>query len=696
MATLLRFLIISVFLLVPGTYSLMRAQHDSTASTTHKDSLDYYDMSLDQLLNVKGHGVPSELEALINSLISVASKKPLNTRESPSILSLVTEEEIKASGARDLIDVLRLVPGIDFGVDVQGVVGIGMRGNWAHEGKVLLLLDGQEMNENMYATTQFGNHFPIDQIKKIEIIRGPGSAIYGGYAEYGVVNIVTRQGGDINGLSVSGIYGQTAKDYMRRDISIAAGKKLKDFEWSLSGMVGEGQRSDQTYTDIHGNSYNMDGHSALDPAYANLGLNYKGLSFRGIADFYHTTMQDGYDRIMPAPYTQDFNSYFFELKYPVKIGEKLTITPKLNFKSQSPWNTPHGDSNDATYLRTVNRSTANVTASYNPFRKLNIVLGGEFYRDDAKDHIDTGRFYNGTNSLTFSNYAFFFQGILKTRFVNIIAGARYDDNSNYGDAFVPRLGLTKKFNKFHFKLLYSNSFRAPAIENIEYSPNNIIHPERTTVGELELGYQITRKSILTVNFFDITTTAPIVYYNVGQTDAYTNEGVTGTRGLEAEYRIKARWGSVGLNYSFYTTLGKERIPSYRVATDSSMLLGFAKNKVNLNALVYITKALSVNLTGTFYGNRWGYNSIGADSLPALKKFDPTLLLNLFIRYKTPVKGLNIGLGVYDLLDQRFVYIQPYANPASTTNLPHAPLPGPSREFILRLSYDLSFKNHSEK
>src|ERR1700752_2273742 len=118
----------------------------SDSSMVRKDTVDYYEMSLEQLLKLKAHGVPSELEKLINTLISVASKKPLNVRESPSIVSLITAEEIKASGARDLIDVLRLVPGVDFGVDVLGVVGIGMRGNWAHEGKTLVLLDGQEMN----------------------------------------------------------------------------------------------------------------------------------------------------------------------------------------------------------------------------------------------------------------------------------------------------------------------------------------------------------------------------------------------------------------------------------------------------------------------------------------------------------------------------------------------------------------------
>lgn len=661
------------------------------ADSTKKDSLNYYDMTIEQLLSLKAHGVPSELEKLINSLISVASKKPLNVRESPSIVTLVTAEEIKNSGARDLIDVLRLVPGVDFGVDVQGVVGIGMRGNWAHEGKVLILLDGQEMNEILYATTQFGNHFPIDQIKKIEIIRGPGSAIYGGYAEYGVINIITKQGGDINGVAISGVYGQSEKDYMRRNINLSAGKKIGDFEWSVSGMIGQGQRSTQTYTDIHGNSYNMNGNSALNPAFANIGASYKGLSFRAIGDFYRTTTQDGYDAIYPKPYAQNFNSMYFELKYLWKVSSKLTITPKFNYKNQSPWKTPQGDSIDLPYLKTANRSTANITASYNPTRKINVVFGSEYYRDMAVDKLAGDTFYNGKQTVSFYNYAFFAQGLLKTRFVNIILGARYDKHNVYGDAFVPRVGLTKKFNRFHFKALYSNSFRAPAIENIDYSGANGIHPERTQVGELELGYQITHNSIFTVNFFDISTKNPIIYYTVAGTDAYTNQGRTGTYGLEAEYRIKEKWGYVAINYSFYSAAGTQKSAAYRVAQDSSMLLGFASHKINLNGSINILKNLSLNPSGTFYGPRWGYNSIDTAGVAQLHKFAPVFLFNLFLKYNTPVTGLSIGVGVYDIFNQQFVFIQPYAQPGSLTNVPHAPLRGAPREFIFRLSYNFNFK-----
>ena len=143
----------------------------STICIAQTDSINYDALSLEDLMNIK---------------ISVASIKELTPRESPGVVSYISAEEIRESGANDLVDVLRMVPGFDFATDVEDVVGIGVRGNWAHEGKVLMLIDGQEMNEGLYSTLQFGNHYPVDNIKRIEIIRGPGSAIYGGNAEYAV------------------------------------------------------------------------------------------------------------------------------------------------------------------------------------------------------------------------------------------------------------------------------------------------------------------------------------------------------------------------------------------------------------------------------------------------------------------------------------------------------------------------------
>jgi len=519
------------------------------------------------------------------------------------------------------------------------------------------------------------------------VIRGPGSAIYGGSAEYGVINIVTNQAEDINGICVSGTYGQMEKDYGRRNLNLSIGKKIKDFSFSLSGLVGQGQRSDQTYTDYLDSSYSMKGNSSLNPNYVNLALGYKGLSFRAIGDFYQTTHRDGYGSVInQGAVNESFNSVFSELKYVLKVNDKFTITPKINFKNQTPWKTPSYDYSQP-YNKTGVRFTENITASYDAKRFINLIVGVESYQDKATDNTDSSFFANNKKEVNYYNYSVFTQGLMKTRFVNFIVGARFDKHSEFKSAFVPRIGLTKKYNKFHFKTLYSQGFRSPSIDNINSADSAGIKPELTTVIEAELGYQITRNSILTANFYDITTHAPIIYYvsqDSSNTDYYTNNGHAGSQGTEIEYRYKAKWGFINCNYSLYTVENKEKVAIYKANNDYS-LLGFANRKANLNVCWNITKALSFNTTATLYGQRFAV--VGIDSLgkSIQAKLDPTLLLNFFVRYETPIKGLSVGLGVYDALNQKFKFIQPYDGG-------HAPLPGPSREIIFRLNYNLKFKN----
>ena len=661
--------------------------------TLPKDTFDYYEMSLEQLLTMKAHGVPSELEELINQLILAASKRPLTARESPGIVTLITDEEIRNSGARDLIDVLRLVPGIDFGVDVEGVVGIGTRGLWAHEGKMLLLLDGQEMNDLLFATNQFGNHFAIDQIKKIEVVRGPGSAIYGGFAEYGVINIITKSASDFSGVSVTGTYGQMETATGRKNINLFAGKQKKDFQFTLGAYIGSATRSDRAFTDFYDSTFNMKGNSDLQITNLNAGISYKGFSMRWIMDLYQTLSRDSYDKNEPFAYPLDFKSHFLEIKQAVILGKKkkLIITPKLNIKTQTPWQTLTDFTIIQDYSKSARRYTGNITASYNLTRKINFVAGAEIYKDHATDQVDSSFFSNGKKEVSYLNQAYYLQGLAKTRFVNFILGARYDIHSDFGSAFVPRIGLTKKYKKFHFKVLYNNAFRAPSIENINLQDSNGMKPELTKVMELEAGYQLSRKSLLTANFFDITTKDPIVYFydDSLQTDNYKNFGGSGSKGVEVEYRIRDKWGYIILNYSNYSVAGKQKITDYVVHGNEHMLLAFPNHKANLNASFKAGKYFSISPTLSFIGERYGYTAFDTAGNSVLTKFSALLLANLFVNTTNYVKGLTIGAGCYDILDSEFGFIQPY-------NGNHAVLPGPSREIIVKATYEIKAGKKKQK
>ncbi|MCP4149233.1 MAG: TonB-dependent receptor plug domain-containing protein, partial [bacterium] len=547
------------------------------------------------------------LDELLNTEITVASKKATTLRESPGIVTLITEKEIKNSGARDLIDVLRLVPGFTFGVDVQNTVGVAMRGNWAHEGKILLIVDGQEFNELAFASLQFGNHFPLHHIKRIEIIRGPGSAMYGGYAELGVIKITTKQAEELDGVSISGTYGQMKDAYGRRNFSLSMGKKSGDLSLTASVFSGQANRSDSDFSDFYEDTFNMAGNEMLKPLYLNLGLQFKELNIRFIMDQYRTTERDIFYVNAPGAIDTYFDSYFLEIGYDVKFSEKITLSPKFNYKKQKPYYTGWAnvreleasdpESYGGIYTDDVlERITGNMTLSYDVSENINIITGVEAYKDSAK--ADFAPSFNGQYIVNYSNISLFGQGLFETKLGNLTIGARYEDHSEFGSSFVPRFALTKIINKFHFKALYSKAFRAPSIHNISDfcstrgEENASIKPENTTVLELEAGYQLSKKMFITANLFDIKVKDPIVYY-YDEGDKYDNYEKTGTRGFELEIKWKDKWGYAALNYSFYR-VNENLVDQYEIEGEDDLLLGMPAHKIAFNSSFKVMKNFRIN------------------------------------------------------------------------------------------------------
>lgn len=618
-------------------------------------------------------------------LISISvGKKNLSLRESPGILSLITAAEIENSGARDLIDVLRLVPGFDFAMDVEGAVGLGVRGNWAHEGKAMILLDGQEMNELLYATFPYGSHLPVEQIDRIEIIRGPGSSLYGGFAELAVINIVTKNNPGSKKLEVISNYGQFSRSYARRNLTFMWGQKAGGLHLNLGISAGQARRSQFDYTDIFGSSYSMQENSKMNNLFLDLGLAYQKFNARLIIDRYHYLQQDDFDTIHELPIQYRFDSYYLESKYEFSLWKQMKLTPKINYTSQRPWNSI--DENaillDGYYKVGVERLKLSLNLSGDISSKLfiNSALMRYFERGSILGDTPEEFYFNGEKSVHYSGFAVFLQTFYKTPLVIFSAGFRYDHHNLYGGSLVPWLGLNKVYEKLYFKFLYGQTFRVPSIANINLGRN--IEAEKSNEFDLEIGYQLKPNMIVSLNFFSTGIKNTIVYNIDPETNQeyYENFGKTGTWGLEMEYLLKGQWGYLNTNYSFYRAK-KDKLEAYTVATNAHVMLGFPAHKCTLNANVLLNQQLSINPSVVYYSKRYGYESLDEAGNPLLTAFAPVCLVNLFISYKNIVPHFDLGLGVYDVLGKNYHFIQPY-------NGAHAPYPGPSREILMRLTYNI--------
>ncbi len=136
------------------------------------------------------------LEALLSLRISLASRTEQTLAEAPSVVSVITAQDIQQMGARSLEDVLRTVPGFDVVLNPQGSnLGFGVRGTLGlnfSSNSIKYLLNGHTLNSLTGSPLHYFDYFPIENIQKIEIIRGPGSALYGANAFFGVINIITK------------------------------------------------------------------------------------------------------------------------------------------------------------------------------------------------------------------------------------------------------------------------------------------------------------------------------------------------------------------------------------------------------------------------------------------------------------------------------------------------------------------------
>ena len=142
---------------------------------------------------------PDELARLLNTPVIIASRLQQSQEEAPSAVYVVTRTDIERYGWRELADILRVLPGFDFGNDGTALIGLSERGIWAHEGKVLLMVDGIQVSPLHNGNVNYYGSYPAELIERVEVIRGPGSALYGQFAGAAVINLITRGAEDPEG-----------------------------------------------------------------------------------------------------------------------------------------------------------------------------------------------------------------------------------------------------------------------------------------------------------------------------------------------------------------------------------------------------------------------------------------------------------------------------------------------------------------
>jgi outer membrane cobalamin receptor len=662
------------------------AQEEDTTSTT--DSLPSFRelMNMDVVIN----------QDLMNVPVSVAGQKDQYLQEAPSIISVVTKQDIATFGYRDISEVLRMVPGFEFGYDVEGLSGMSFRGIWAHEGKALMMINGVVVNDLAYGNTNPIGAIPVAMIERVEVIRGPGSAIYGGFAGVVVINIITtsataQKSGDVT--VQGGAFGSKSSS---AGAFLNYGVHAKNANISVNLGYADRPLSDRRYNDFFGNSLKMDNSTAYRQyLYAIAKGTYKNLSFN-----YHRTMQDfagqdGNKAILPfangrLTETYSHTTEALILKQAINLSSYLKLEPSFEVVRGNPLTSallPTNVRNGQYSLQGATKLsmyTGKMKLDWDLRRFGQVTAGGAFVRNvfectavNGTPGVQTGPNVGDTGYIARNEQkSLLLEYTNKFDVFGITLGSRYE-STPFGDAFAPRAGLTYSYKKMNAKLLYGRAYRIPLLvqsqsRGLNYSGN--LRPETSNTIELEFGYKFNKNISARFNVFDTRISDVITYYSVNS--RYVNAGNLQSQGIEAE--VAARFSNLGafLNASYcQPTIGSS--PN-TLTMDKDGFLGIPRFKLNAGAY-YTWKHLNVAPSLTLLSSRVGQSSdtlaVGNTTYPGL------VLVNLAITYNGLIKNLDLRFSGSNLLNADYLLIQPYYGG-------HAPMPTNDRQLTLTAIYTL--------
>ncbi len=606
-----------------------------------------------------------ELMKLEIPVVGAASKYQQKITEAPSSVTIITSEEVKKYGHRTLAEILRSAPGFYVSYD-RNYSFLGSRGfNLGdYNNRVLLLVNGHRVNNSLSDGAFIGTEFilDVDLIDRIEIIRGPGSSLYGNNAFFGVINVITRKGRDLSAIGAEGS-GEFGSFDTWKGRATYGDRFENGLELLLSGTFYSSDGQDHLYY------REFDQRVSPGPGARNNGIasnadNDAFKSFFGSMAYHDFSVEGAYinreKRNPTAQFLTDFDDRrlrttddrsYVNLKYAHEFPEAADVTAQVYYDRQDfKIGEPYGgvlykDEQVGEWWGAELQLTKRL------WDRHTLTLGGE-YRDDFRQK---ERFFNtqtGTVSKSIDrdrqNHGIYIQGdfaIVTNLHFN--AGVRYDQYGDFDPTFNPRLALIyNPFGQSVFKAIYGTAFRAPNFFELSDPRNQDIDPETITTYELVYEQGIGNHLRSSVAGFYNQIDDLIRFNSAAGSQRFEN--LSGATAKGVELALDGLWsGGVRsrLSYAFQET---EDTETDKVLTDSPRHLV----KLNLNVPLlkdkifagvefqYMSKRTTTHLTPA------GTQESGGDA-------DGFGIVNLTLFSRELLKGLEFSASVYNLLDREY-------------------------------------------
>jgi outer membrane cobalamin receptor len=514
---------------------------------------------------------------VVTKRVSIADLSELDVKEAPGTILVLERQEILATGARDIMEVLACIPGFNFGADVDGVIGLAIRGNWVHEGKFLLLYNGIPLNELDFGTFAFGQRVNLSNISRIEVINGPGAIRFGSTAALGIINLVTFKPGENDGTYISIENSYTSEAFAKVKAGLTGNHYLGNETFvSYDMAVSTGNKSNAMMYDLNGNQINFRDSSNVRNNEMFVRIQRKQLGVQYYSNDYNFRTPFG-------PYRIQMQNSVAELVYDHKFNSKQIAQIKGMHQFQLPWSYQNAQDEELNAYNTNVRRIgilAHLVSSWN--RKVRSSIGTQLFTTVSKYELEHGEAAQLAGSATqrMNNAAIFADLAIKLGIGSFNLGARGEVNSWLPTQFVPRFSYGKVFRKAFVKFSYAQAYKIPTIQNMLLGPaEEDLKVERIKYEEFQIGFDITKKVTATANVFNSVIYNPIVYYaDTISLDNYMNRLKSGTSGLEVSINVHSKRLVGNLGYCFFrNNSSKEDFPD--IINSKGEILAFPSHRV---------------------------------------------------------------------------------------------------------------------
>lgn len=630
--------------------------------------------SLDDLLNLS-------LEDLDNYKISAPTRSEIKLSDSPDSVTLITYEQIQQSAAQTIPELLRSVAGVNVRWNPM-VQTIDIRGYGSNPftSKVLLLIDGvpyNSWNKGGFPQHPGFDFFNLDNVKHIEVVRGPGSALYGENALNGVINIVTLAGEEISRAHVS------SRGGARNTRSLTAyygGKLSEDSSLFVSGQVLESQLPTELWadeSDADAKGYDI----YIKGKYKKVQASWyrKQDSFDG---FVHD-VAPGLQFVSAKEIGQTVNIASLQFDHKDVDGRWSTkMTGSFSNRNGSHCGSCHAPAQSESFQVEEDhgyQALANVLLGYHELEHHDLLIGAEWRRIDAGDHSHefsgSQQTHNPSEPAThhvnqpysYRKAAIYAQDTMS--FMNdslkFIAGVRYETKTSpflFSDELYPRIAIVskpidnltvragwKKAARYPtFSELYLDTwfvaFQTPggAIPLASFEPNPELQPEYIESFDLGFEYNFGSpiRAKLDLYHNEIEDTISIAY-PVQRSENHPNDAIV--RGLEMELKAEPS-ESVSMYINWAVQINQEN----GNGTDSmGNRLNFSyapRHKINLGATYRPTEAftavIDINWKDEYMAPAFWYQHAFEDPTPV--PLDDYAIVNIDLSYRPSLGALYKG------------------------------------------------------